>query len=289
MPEVGNPSALRWLIGVELRTYRKRSGLSLATAAKAVKVSAGMVGHYESGLYSASPAQIDGLLTAYGAPKWDVDRLAALTGRADDRMWLAQWSDVIPDWLRTYTGLESLAAHEVVYRPLVLHTMVQLPEYSLGATVGSGRVRPDQAERLVAMRMERQRLLTREHPLRFTMLIEEAVLDRPIGGPTVLEAQLEHLVELSHRDTIEIRVLPTALGHHDSLEGSFTMLHFEQAQSIAYIEYPDGAIYVQDPDKVAVYARTGESLRTAALSAEDTRALIAARLDDPTHRKRTEP
>ncbi|MGH3770313.1 MAG: helix-turn-helix domain-containing protein [Pseudonocardiaceae bacterium] len=279
MAERGDPPALRWLIGVELRNYRTRAGQTLANAAKALDCSTGLVGHFEKGLYFPQPEQIAGLLGFYGAPTWDIERLSTLAGRADQRTWLAPWNDIIPDWHKTYVGLEGLAAHEITYLPLVLHALVQTQEYSIGATAGSARVRPDQVERMVGLRMERQRrLLSDTDPLRLTAIIEESVLDRPIGGATTMREQLRHLVELSARDNVDILVLPTAVGRHDSVEGMFTVLHFEQAQSIGYIEYPDGAIYVQDQDQVAAYTRTAESLRSVALSPRKSVEAIAARL-----------
>lgn len=279
MAERGDPSALRWLIGVELHNYRKRAGKTLAAAATALGCSPGLVGHFEKGLYFPQPEQIAGLLSFYGAPAWDVERLSSLSGRAEQRTWLAPWNDVVPDWLKTYVGLEGLASHEFTYAPLVLHALVQTQEYSIAATAGSARVRPDQVERLVSLRMERQRrLFTDSAPLRLTALIEESVLDRPIGDTATMRKQLEHLVELSERDNVEILVLPTAAGHHDGLEGKFTVLHFEQAQSIGYIEYPDGAVYVQDQDQVAAYTRTAESMRFVALPQPESVEAIAARL-----------
>ena len=113
MADRGDPSALRWLIGVELHNYRKRAGQTLAAAAKALGCSPGLVGHFEKGLYFPQPEQIAGLLAFYGAPSWDVERLSSLSGRADQRTWLAPWNDVIPDWLRTYVGLEGLASYEI--------------------------------------------------------------------------------------------------------------------------------------------------------------------------------
>ncbi|MGQ0719343.1 MAG: helix-turn-helix domain-containing protein [Pseudonocardiales bacterium] len=279
MADRGDPSALRWLIGVELHNYRKRAGQTLAAAAKALGCSPGLVGHFEKGLYFPQPEQIAGLLAFYGAPSWDVERLSSLSGRADQRTWLAPWNDVIPDWLKTYVGLEGLALYEIAYSPLVLHALVQTQEYSIGATAGSARVRPDQVERLVSLRMERQRrLFSDTDPLRFTSIIEESVLDRTIGGVATMRAQLNHLVELAERDNVDILVLPTSVGHHDGLEGAFHVLHFEQAQSVGYIEYSDGAIYVQDQDQVAAYTRTAESLSSVALPQRESVQAIAARL-----------
>lgn len=279
MADRGDPSALRWLIGVELHNYRRRAGQTLAAAAKALGVSPGMVGHFEKGLYFPQPEQIEGLLSFYGAPTWDVERLSSLSGRAEQRTWLAPWNDVVPDWLKTYVGLEGLASHEVTYTPLVLHALVQTRDFSIAATAGSARVRPDQVERLVSLRMERQRpLFSETDPLRLTAIVEESALDRPIGGAATMREQLEYLVQLSARDNVEILVLPTAVGHHDGLEGGFTLLHFAQAQSIGYIEYPDGAVYVQDQDQVAAYTRTAESLRSVALPQPESVEAIEARL-----------
>lgn len=260
-------SALRWLIGVELHNYRKRAGKTLANAAKALGCSPGLVGHFEKGLYFPQPEQIAGLLGFYGAPAWDVERLSTLSGRAEQRTWLAPWNDVIPDWLKTYVGLEGLASYEIAYMPLVLHALVQTQEYSTGATAGSAWVRPDQVERLVSLRTERQRrLFSNTDPLRLTAIIEESVLDRPIGDAAIMRVQLQHLVELSTRDNVDVLVLPTSVGHHDGLEGRFSVLEFEHAQSIGYVEYPEGAIYVQDQDQVAVYTsdRGVPTLRGAA-------------------------
>ncbi|GLW94660.1 helix-turn-helix domain-containing protein [Actinokineospora globicatena] len=281
-----DPSALRWLIGVELTNYRKQAGASQAEVGKALKISGGMVAHFEVGRHLPSPQQIDVMLSHYGAPRYDIDRLSYLAGRADKSSWLARWNDVIPDWLRTYIGLEGLASHVVTYAPLVLNALTQTREYSAGVTAPSSRVRPDQEERLVSLRMERQlRVLTGENPLHLTMLLEESVLDRPIGGtPEVMRGQLEHLLVLGERDNIEILVLPTAIGRHDGLEGQFSLLHFRdaednlQAQSVVYVEIPDDAIYIQEQRQVAQYTRNADQLREVALSPAESAAAIRTRL-----------
>jgi transcriptional regulator with XRE-family HTH domain len=287
--ERGDPSALRWLIGVELANYRKQSGVSQAAAGKAASVSSGMVGHFEAGRYFPAPEQIARLLELYGAPTYDIERLSALAGRADQSSWLARWNDIIPDWLKTYVGLEGLASHLVCYTPLVLHALVQTKEYAAGVTAPSARVRADQQERVVSLRMERQRrLFIEDRPLQFTTIVEESVLDRPIGGQqakAVMRGQLAHLIELAGRPNVEILILPTAVGRHDGLEGRFTVLHFRdaedrlQARSIGYVEIPDDAVYIQDQDQVEKYNASVELLRSVALPQSESVEAIQARLD----------
>lgn len=94
----GDPSPLRWLIGVELAGYRNTAGLSLAAVSGLVGMSKAKVGHMETGRQHQDPDDIARLLAAYGATQRDVDRLTSLTGRADE----APWAHVVPDWLNTF-------------------------------------------------------------------------------------------------------------------------------------------------------------------------------------------
>ena len=127
--------------------------------------------------------------------------------------------------------------------------------------------------------MERQRrLFADDEPLKLAVMLEEAVLDRPIGGPEVLRSQLEHVLHLVEHENIEVRVLLTAVGSHEGLVGPFTVLDFAKAQSIAYVELVNGAFYVQDQDQVNGYNRTVDRLREVALSPEESVAVIRSRL-----------
>jgi DNA-binding XRE family transcriptional regulator len=282
MVERIEPSALRWLVGAELKGYRTRAGATKSEAAQVLRVSVGMIGYFETGKYKPSPEQIALLLDLYGGPAYDVDRLAWLAGRAERKSWLARWDDVIPDWLRTYVGLEGLASHLVVYCPMVLNALVQTREYSAGVTAPSARVREDQQERMVALRMDRQKRIL-DSSLNLTLLVEESVLDRLIGGPEVMRAQFTHLLELGKRDNVEILVVPTSVARHDGLEGKFSLLHFRhedgttQAQSIAYVEIPDDAVYVQDQRQVDNYQRSAAQLRDVALTQAQSARVIRER------------
>lgn len=272
-----DPSALRWLVGVELRNYRVQAGETSAAAAKAIGCSPGKITHLENGRYFPQPEEIAGLLEFYGAPRWDVDRLSSLAGKADQKIWWAPWSDVLPDWLKTFVGLEGIARTEFIYIPLVLPGLLQTEDYAAALTATSIRVRPDHNERVVSFRMARKRRLAEEPPLQLTAVIEEAVLDRPIGSAKVMRRQGEHLVELAERSNVDIRVLPTSAGAHTALGGRFTVLGFPDAQSIGYVEIPDGAVYVQDQDQVTGYIRSSERLLSVALSPAESVAAIKGR------------
>ncbi len=283
MADRQDPSAVRWLVGVELTRFRERAGKKIGDAAKVIKCSTGKVGHMESGRNQQQPGEVRDLLRFYGADQADIDRLSSLAGSAGEQTWWAAWTDVVPDWLKTFVGLEGLAAQLSIYAPLVFPALLQTEAYALGLTAGSIRVRPDHNERTVRLRMERQRrLFADERPLRLTVMLEEVVLDRPVGGREVLQDQLAHVLKLVKRQNIEVRVLPTEIGYHPATSGPFTELDFAEAQSIAYVELVNGAVYVQDQDQVDGYNRTLDRLREVALSPHESAEIIRSRLTTST-------
>jgi len=273
-----DPSALRFLIGHELRVTRERAGLKQVEAGKVLGCSQAKINYLESGKTQQKPGEVTKLLRAYSVDVEHLDRMASLAGRADQSVWWAPFSDALPDWFKTFVGLEGLAAGESTYESRALPGQLQIPEYAAALLEGNLRVPPMDIAQVVRGRMARQRLTDEPNSLRLRAIIEEYVLDRIVGGPDVMRAQLNHLLELMRRDNVEVHVMPVAVTVHDGLEGDFLLLDFDEAQSIGYVEYPNGAIYLQDQAEVATYALSVERLCTAALSVSDSAAAIAARI-----------
>jgi DNA-binding XRE family transcriptional regulator len=258
---------------------RERARRKQAEAATVLGCSQAKINYLETGKTQQKPDEVTALLRSYGAEVEHVDRMASLAARANQSTWWAPFGDVLPDWFKTFVGLEGLAASEFIYGSLVLPGQLQTPDYAAALLVGNLRVAPIDAPQVVRARMARQRLTDDTNPLRFRAVIEEYVLDRIIGGPRVMRAQLEHLLALIRRDNVELYVMPVSVAVHDGLDGDFLLLDFDDAQSIGYIEYPVGAFYVQDQDQVRVYALAADRLYAAALSASDSADAIAARIE----------
>lgn len=274
-----DPSALRFLLGHDLRMARERAGLKQSEAAEALGCSQAKINYLEVGKTQQKPDQITILLRRYGADVEHIDRMASLAARADQSTWWAPFGDVLPNWFRTFVGLEGLATSEFNYKSLLLPGQLQTPEYATALLVGNLRVPPMDAAQVVRARMARQRLLDDTAPLRFRAVIEEYVLDRVVGGPRVMRAQLQHLLDVMAHDNVTVHVMPVATAVHDGLDGDFLLMDFAEAQSIGYVEYPAGAIYVQDQDQVEVYRLSADRLYAAALSGADSAAVIMARME----------
>lgn len=276
------PSALRWLIGTELRSYRHEAGQPASAAAALLNCAESKISHMESGRYRQSPEDVAALMSFYKAGQTAADRLVSLAGRDDDSTWWASFSDVVPDWLQTFVGLERLADEEFTYEPLVLPGLLQTEDYAAALTSSSRRIRPDRAARFVEFRLSRQARVTSEtdRPLKLTAVVEESALRRPIGSAEVRRAQLAYLLELNERPNITIQVLPLDLATHAGLSGRFTLLTFNGVRSIGFVEMQEGGVYLQDPDQVATYTMTAESLSRDALNRRDSNLLITSLISE---------
>ncbi len=277
-----DPSALRWLIGNELRQSRLRAGRTQGEAGKVLGCSHSKINYLETGRNQQQPEEVTTLLRFYDADVAHMNRLASLAGAADRGSWWAPFSDVVPDWLKTFVGLEGLATAEFMYEPLALPGLLQTREYAAALLVGHLRVSTLDSERVVNLRMARQSRLLDERPLRFTTVIEESVLHRVVGGPEVMRQQLRHLLDLAERDNTALHVMPFSVAVHDGLDGEFTILDFETARPVGYVEIPDGAFYVQDHDQVQGYTRAAQRLCEAALNEHESAKVIARRITDLT-------
>lgn len=270
-----DPSPLRWLIGVELARYRNLADLSLAQASVRTGMSKAKLGHLETGRQLQAPDDIADLLAAYGAEQRDIDRLTSLTGRADEATWWAPWAQVVPDWFKTFVGLEGLAESEFVFEPIIIPGLLQTEEYAAAVTANTPRVRADHSERFVGFRMARTRRLTDpERPLRLHAVLTEGALRLAVGDPELWRAQLRHLVAMAELPTVTIQVVRPEDGPHTALTGQFVVLDFENVRSIGYVELHDGSVYLQDSDQVQTYRMVAENLQRVALGPERSVALI---------------
>lgn len=270
-----NPSALRWLIGVELGNYRKRTNLKQADAAERAGVSVGKLSHMETGERQQQPADIATVLAAYGAPQHEINRLASLAEVPDESNWWGAWRDVVPDWFGTFVGLERLAVKEFVFEPMAVPGLLQTEGYARELSRAGRRVRSDHAERLVELRLERAQRLAIDNPLYLHAAVNEQALRLRVGPPEIMRGQYEHLIALAERPNVTLQIVVPERGPHAAMTGHFVVLDFAQARPVAYAEVQDGAIYAQHPGEVDTYRESARSLEEVGLSPDDSVHFVA--------------
>lgn len=183
----------------------------------------------------------------------------------------------LPNWFQPYAEMEARATYISTYQAQLVYGLLQTEEYAR-AVLATGM--PDDLEGLVAARMERQRILEREQPPLAWVILDEAVLHRPIGGPEVMRRQLEHLLEFTGHRWLQVQVLPNSAGEHASLAGSFNALRFDDDLDIVYTEDVISGHMTANPETVREAALRYARLQAAALSVEDSAALIARLMEE---------
>ncbi|MEV0919616.1 helix-turn-helix transcriptional regulator [Streptomyces sp. NPDC049967] len=178
----------------------------------------------------------------------------------------------LPTWFQAYAEMEAKAAYISTYQAQLVYGLLQTEDYAR-AVLATGM--PDDLEGLLAARMERQRILEQERPPLAWAVLDEAVLHRPIGGHEVMRAQLTRLLDFSTNRWMRIQVLPFAAGEHKSLDGSFNLLRFDDDPDIIYTEDLISGHMTASPDTVREGSLRYAHLQAAALSVEESAALIA--------------
>src|SRR5690606_12780354 len=105
------PTAMRMLVGAQLRRLREDRGISRAEAGAHIRGSEWKISRMELGRVSFKLRDVADLLTYYGVTD-EAERAAVLrrAKQANAKSWWHGYRDVTPDWFQRYLGLEATAS-----------------------------------------------------------------------------------------------------------------------------------------------------------------------------------
>jgi hypothetical protein len=111
-------------------------------------------------------------------------------------------------------------------------------------------------------------------------VLDEAALRRPPGGPEVMRAQLEHLLEIIDLPNVTLQIVPFHVGPHAAAGGPFTILRFPEPDlpDVVYLEQLNSAIYLDQPDDVIDYVTVMDQLAVQAGTGADSKNMLSALL-----------
>lgn len=280
MPVSGEGPTVRLRrLGMELRALREGAGLTSQQAAEELGCSQSKISRMETGKSPMTARDVRDLLGLYGIQdQGQSERLMGLAREARERGWWAEFGSWLPSGFDTYAGMEAAAASVRAYQAQLIHGLLQTEDYARAVLRA---LRPEDTresvEKLVEFRLARQSQLTRaEAPLRLWVILEEEVLKRPVGGPAVMQAQLQRILEASDEPTITIQVLPTARGAHAGLDGSFSLFEFPEPGDldVAYVGGQVGTVFIEKIDEVRRFVTRFDHLRAAAFDMSETADMI---------------
>ncbi|MDG4834658.1 helix-turn-helix transcriptional regulator [Solwaraspora sp. WMMD1047] len=286
MTERRSPTIRRRRLGAELRRLRDAANVTIDGVAERLECSASKVSRIETGHTMATVRDVRDMLDIYGVGGVERDELIQIAREARQKGWWHPYSTVLTG---AYVGMEAAAGSIRAYEQQVVPGLLQTEEYAR-AMIRSARpdITADEVEQRVRVRLGRQSLLTQDDPIDLWVVLDEAVLSRPVGGDAVMRTQLERLVEAADLPNVTLQVLPFEVGAHAGMDGTFTILDFPEPgdPDVVYAENATGGLFLEKSEELQKYAFIFDHIRAAAIRPEETVALIAKLAKEPLWKSR---
>jgi len=276
----GSPTVRRRRLAVALREIREGSRQNLETVASALNWSTSRLSRYELAKGGMRPSDVATLLDHYqitGSRRAD---LIALAEEAAQKGWWEDFSDVASGEYLQFIGLEAEATSIAIWHSEVVTGLLQTHRYAQAIIrdyyTHIERTAPAIVERRVELRMQRQRVLSSDPPLRLLVVLDEAVLRRRIGNASIMYEQLLHLAEVD-RERVTLRILPL-VGDHPVISDSFVVFRFGEQDSllndVVMFEGMVTVFFVEGQQDTHLHRIVFDALLDASLDQDLSRELI---------------
>jgi transcriptional regulator with XRE-family HTH domain len=276
------PSVRARQLAAQLRRLREAATLTGDDVAARLGWSPSKVSRIETSQSAVTGSDLRRLLDLYAVTGSQRDRLVELGRNAQQRGWWDAYSDTLRPEVATLIALEGDAESVRWWAPMVLPGLLQTEQYAREVIRSHVLMAPPaRIERRVQVRRTSQEILSRNDPPEITVILDEAVVQRVVGGPEVHRGQLLHLLEISERPNITLQVLPFAAGSHPALTGGFAILQFPEflAADVVYLENMTSDLFVESEAEVYRYGLAFDHMSSMALGYDESIAFIAKAAD----------
>jgi transcriptional regulator with XRE-family HTH domain len=271
-------------LAAELRRLREAAALTCDEVAERLDCSASKISRIETGRVSVSPRDVRDMLEIYRVPEEQREGLIQLARESRQKGWWQGYGDSVEPHFATYLGMESAATQIRQHAAARIPTLLQSGDYAraiiTGGRAGPGPY-PGPADRMAEMLMERQRLAATSPPSVWAVM-DEAALRRQIGGREVMREQITRLLDLSSSKTMFLQFIPFSSGAYPAVGLPFTILGFPDPADpdVTAVGYATGVLWIEDAAEVHRYNMLFHHLQAAALSLDDSAALMISVLKD---------
>ncbi|MGP4002344.1 helix-turn-helix domain-containing protein [Streptomyces sp. 8N706] len=253
------------LIGAQVSHFRKAAGITQPELAERLCVHEDTIGSIEQGRRPLKPdlaEHLDALLDTKGA-------LAVAVSKVPER-------ERFPAFAQDFVDYEREALTLLWYENQVVPGLLQTEEYARAVfDCLYPPITLEEAEERISARLDRQQLMEREPwPPMANFLLEEVILDRPIGGREVLREQIRHLRRCAELPFMGLQIMPTNREKHAGLAGPMVLLETPEHDHLAYLEGQRVSFLVDDPNEVSILQQKYGMLRSQALTPEESKDLL---------------
>ncbi|MGH3984201.1 MAG: helix-turn-helix domain-containing protein [Pseudonocardiaceae bacterium] len=266
---MGHPARQPDKLSTTLRRLRSDAGLSGMEAARLAGYSQPKISRFETARQVPTTGEVRTLCRVYGAPPKVRDRLLELA------------ADLTGDTVRARAVLSHGArymqqrvgkieqASELVrsFTPTIVDGLLQIPDYV--RAIGSRSMAGEDLESFVDSRAARQQILDTDR--QFQKIITEGALRWHVGSPQIMAAQLEHLIEASHRPNLRLGIIPWTTPVHSPALHCFTI--FDDRAVIVGTE--TATAIITDPADIADYDKRHTFYAQYAVVGDPARAVLA--------------
>ncbi|WP_016908825.1 helix-turn-helix domain-containing protein [Streptomyces xiaopingdaonensis] len=225
--------------GDELRRRRKAAGMTQEELAALIVCSPTLISHFEAGRRLPNPEDAARIDKALGTDGWFA-------------RWLEDLEHRFADHFAEAAELEQQATEIREFGTTLVPGLIQTPEYARAVfRAAAPNPEPTEIDEYVVNRMARSALLSNPKVPQIWVVLDEAALQRPVGGSAAMAEQLAYVAELCEKGRIRLHIVPFACGAYSLMEGDLKLMNFSDAAPVAYVEGVMTGRLVDDPASVA--------------------------------------
>jgi DNA-binding XRE family transcriptional regulator len=259
-----------------LRHVRKRANMSARELAKRLGITHPTIGRWESGETVPNAEDVSAVLAHLGVVGEERESILSLARGHQEDDWLSSGPPGVSEQLAGVMECERTAKRITEWTPLGIPGMMQTSEYARAIiSKGDSTLSRTEVDSRVMLRLARRDALTRREPVQFLALIGEPAIHGSIGGHAVMADQLQQVRYISKRGNVTTHVVSVTGDWHPGHVGPFILYEFDTMPTIVYLEHFRNGTFIVEEKVVAAYRTAAETIHQAAMSAEETAALIA--------------
>jgi transcriptional regulator with XRE-family HTH domain len=270
-----NPTVRQRELGRRLRQRRNQLGLTVEDVAEKLLCSATKISRLETGARRPSLRDVRDLCNLYVIDHEASVELMNLARGAREPGWWTQYEDLNLD---PYLGLEQDAVSITCYSMYYVPALVQTEDYARTIIKAiAPKMDPAIHQNRVEARLRRQELLDKDNRPHYSILLDEAVLHRCVGGPKLMATQLSKILEAERTGKVAVQVISFDVGAHAAEDSHFVLLEFKDEKlfpPVVFLEGLTGNQYLEKPAEIARYREAIECLYGSALSPAESVKLV---------------
>jgi transcriptional regulator with XRE-family HTH domain len=265
-----SPTIRQRELGVRLREFRNAKGLTVEDVAKELLCSPTKISRAETGARRATLRDVRDLCQIYGVDPETSAELMKLAREARQSGWWTKYDDLK---ITPFIGYEQAATAITCFGMYFVPALIQTEDYAREIIKGiAPKIEEDTLGQRVEARMIRQKLLYQPKPPKYRALLDEAVLHRQVGGPSVMKAQLDKILSSVREDRVAVQVMPYEVGAYGAIDSNFDYLEFADSMlpDLVFVEGLASHLYLDRQEDLDRYREALDYLRDEALNLRDS-------------------